>query len=87
MCILSTSTPLYLYILSFIMVTLDHQNFWQPTPNSPQRSSSVGSDTQTVVVAEQLIASGETREGGYYSLKNNVPQEERGVENFGGSHS
>jgi hypothetical protein len=34
-----------------------------------------------------LIASGETREGGYYSLKNNVPQEERGVENFGGSHS
>ncbi|KAJ6137352.1 hypothetical protein N7471_003838 [Penicillium samsonianum] len=49
------------------MVTLDHQNFWQPTPNSPQRCSSIGSDTQTALVAEELKDSGERRGVGYYT--------------------
>ncbi|KAJ6114765.1 hypothetical protein N7486_000543 [Penicillium sp. IBT 16267x] len=64
------------------MVTLNHQKFWQPTPNPPQRCSSIGSETQTIVVAEQLHISGESREPIGYSLENNVPQEEHRVMNF-----
>lgn len=65
------------------MVTLNHQNFWQPTTNSPQRGSSVGSETQTIVVTEQLNTSRESREASGYSLENNVPEEEDRVMNFG----
>ncbi|OQD80567.1 hypothetical protein PENANT_c034G08455 [Penicillium antarcticum] len=63
------------------MVTLNHQNFWQPpTTNTPQRCPSICSETQTVVVTEQLNTSGGSREGGYYRLENNVPQEEHMAE-------
>ena len=65
------------------MVTLNHQNFWQPTPNSPRRCSSVGSETQTIVITEQLNTSRESCEAGGYSQKNNVPEEEGRVMNFG----
>ncbi|KAJ5121535.1 uncharacterized protein N7515_009496 [Penicillium bovifimosum] len=62
------------------MVTLNHQDFWQPTPNSLQRFSSVGSETQTMAVAEQLNTSREEASG--YSLENNVLEEEDRVMNF-----
>ena len=65
------------------MVTLNHQNFWQPTPNSPRRCSSVGSETQTIVITEQLNTSRESCEEGGYSQKNNVLEEEGRVMNFG----
>lgn len=81
------STLLYLKILAFTMVTLNHQNFWHQTPNSPQRCCSVGSGDQTIVVAEQLNTSRENREASDYSLENNVQEEEDRVMNFGKLHS
>ncbi|KAF2999098.1 hypothetical protein E8E15_000321 [Penicillium rubens] len=63
------------------MVTLNHQSFWQPpTTKSPQRCSSICSETQTVVMTEELNASGESCEGGCCNLGNNVPQEEHRAE-------
>ncbi|KAJ5215489.1 uncharacterized protein N7498_001896 [Penicillium cinerascens] len=63
------------------MVTLNHQKFWQPTPNSPQRCSSVDTETRTIVITEQLNTSRESCEAGGYSPKNNVPVEEGRVMN------
>lgn len=55
------------------MVTLDHQKFWQPPANPPERFSSIVSESRTTVVAEQLRLD-ENCGANRYIRESNLPQ-------------